>query len=187
MTCRTKFVIRCCEAIRGVSRGVEHGKKKSQQAAAACGCRRGDGRLPFFGLVATAAGHVDSPTVTALHAFIGDPLFGLDTADGELFGIDEDDQTAMASTTKIWALDVTVHALDSGGVTLDDEVTINAFEAGVGRQLDAGRQHGPARGRRGGEARDLIRGMMYPSGNNATYAIARHVAQYDDLGRRRLA
>ena len=24
---------------------------------------------------------------------------------------------------------------------------------------------------------DLIRGMMYPSGNNATYAVARHVAQ----------
>ena len=37
--------------------------------------------VPFFGLVATAAGHVDSPTVTALHAFIGDPLFGLDTAE----------------------------------------------------------------------------------------------------------
>ena len=68
---------------------------------------------------------------------------------GEFFSIDEDDQTAMASTTKIWAFDVTVHALDDGCVTLDDEVTINAFEAGVGGKLDAGRQHGPARNGRG--------------------------------------
>ncbi|MGH3028446.1 MAG: D-alanyl-D-alanine carboxypeptidase family protein, partial [Gaiellaceae bacterium] len=131
----------------------------------------------LFALVPAAGAHVDSPTVTAQHAFIGDPLFGLDTAEGELFAIDEDDQTAMASTTKIWALDVTVHALDSACVTLDDEVTINAFEAGVGGSSMRDVNMVPLEENEVVRLEDLIRGMMYPSGNNATYAIARHVAQ----------
>ena len=36
----------------------------------------------LFALVPTAGAHVPSPTVTAQHAFIGDPLFGLGTTDG---------------------------------------------------------------------------------------------------------
>ena len=83
----------------------------------------------------------------------------------------------MASTTKIWALDVTVHALDSACVTLDDEVTINAFEAGVGGSSMRDVNMVPLEDGEVVRLEDLIRGMMYPSGNNATYAIARHVAQ----------
>src|SRR2546426_6633357 len=41
--------------------------------------------LPFFGLASPAAAHVDPPTVTALHAFIGDPLMGLDSPAGGPF------------------------------------------------------------------------------------------------------
>lgn len=43
--------------------------------------------LSFFGLVPMAAAHVDTPTVTAQHAFVGDELFGLDTLESTLFGI----------------------------------------------------------------------------------------------------
>ncbi|HEU0304549.1 MAG TPA: serine hydrolase [Gaiellaceae bacterium] len=128
-------------------------------------------------LVPAAGAHVDSPTVTAQHAFIGDPLFGLDTNAGTLFSIDDDDQTAMASTTKVWAFDVTAHALADGVVHLDDPVTINAFEAGVGGSSMKDVNGTPLELGEIVRLEDLIRGMMYPSGNNATYAIARHVAQ----------
>jgi D-alanyl-D-alanine carboxypeptidase len=133
--------------------------------------------VPLFGLVPAAGAHVDSPTVTALHAFIGDPLFGLDTSAGKLFGIDEDDQTAMASTTKLWTLDLTVHALNDGVVSLDDDVTINAFEGGVGGSMMTDVNGTPLEDGEVISLELLIRGMMYPSGNNAAYAIARHVAQ----------
>jgi D-alanyl-D-alanine carboxypeptidase (penicillin-binding protein 5/6) len=133
----------------------------------------------FLVLVPAAAGHVNSPTVTALHAFVGDPLFGLDTAEGKLFGISEDEQTAMASTTKLMTLDVTLHAVDDGVVSLDDQVTVDPFAASLeppnsvmadinGVTLEPGEVV---------SLRTLIRGMMYPSGNDAAWAIAFHVAQ----------
>ena len=83
----------------------------------------------FFALVPAASAHVDSPTVTAQHAFIGDPLFGLDTPEGSLFGILPDERTAMASTTKLMTLDVALHAVDDGVVGLYDQVTVDAFAA----------------------------------------------------------
>jgi D-alanyl-D-alanine carboxypeptidase len=132
--------------------------------------------MSFFGLVPLAGAHVDAPTVTAQHAFIGDELFGLDTPESTVLGVLPDQRTAMASTTKIWALDVTVHALEDGCVDLDDEITITAEEAGWG---GSSMQDVNGVGIEEGEVirlEDLIRGMMYPSGNDATYAIARHVA-----------
>jgi hypothetical protein len=85
----------------------------------------------------------------------------------------------MASTTKVWTLDVTAQALDQGKVHLSDLVTINKEEASHlppestmtatnGKPLEIGEKVKLA---------DLIRGMMYPSGNNAAYAIADHVAR----------
>jgi len=133
--------------------------------------------LPFFGLAATASAHVDDPTVTALHAFLGDPLFGLDTAEGTLFATLPDERTAMASTTKLMTLHLTVLALNEGVVHLDDQVTINATEAGIG---GSSMQDVNGVALEEGEVvslEDLIRGMMYPSGNNAAWAIARHVAE----------
>ena len=140
-------------------------------AAAALMC------VPLLAFVPAAGAHVDSPTVTAQHAFIGDPLWGLGTVAGTLFSIDDDDQTAMASTTKVWAFDVTAHALADGVVQLDDPVTINVFEAGVGGSSMKDVNGTPLEQGEIVSLEDLIRGMMYPSGNNATYAIARHVAQ----------
>jgi D-alanyl-D-alanine carboxypeptidase len=133
--------------------------------------------VPLFALVPAASGHVDPPTVTAVHAFIGDPLFGLDTAGGSLFGILPDERTAEASSTKLMTLDLTVHALNDGVVSLGDLVTINAFEAGVGGSSMKDILGTPLEDGEVITLELLIRGMMYPSGNNAAYAIARHVAQ----------
>jgi D-alanyl-D-alanine carboxypeptidase len=131
----------------------------------------------LVGVVPAASAHVDAPTVTALHAFIGDPLFGLDAPAGTLFGILPDDQTAEASTTKLMTLDLTVHALDDGVVSLDDPVMINAFEAGIGGSSMDDINGTPLETGEVVSLELLIRGMMYPSGNNAAFAIARHVAQ----------
>ena len=74
-------------------------------------------------------------------------------------------------------LDLTVHALDDGVVSLDDPVTINAFEGGVGGSMMTDVNGTPLEDGEVITLELLIRGMMYPSGNNAAYAIARHVAQ----------
>ena len=135
--------------------------------------------VPLFGIATPAAAHVDPPTVTALHAFIGDPLWGLDSTEGSLFGILPDERTAMASTTKLMTLDVTLHAVDDGVVALNDQVTVDAFAASLeppnsvmadinGVTLEPGEVV---------SLETLIRGMMYPSGNDASWAIAFHVAQ----------
>jgi D-alanyl-D-alanine carboxypeptidase len=155
----------------------------------------------FLALVPAAAGHVDSPTVTALHAFVGDPLFGLDTAEGKLFGISEDERTAMASTTKLMTLDVTLHAIDDGVVSLNDQVTVDPFAASLepgnsvmatiadpfcrfdANGVDLGQAWSVGSAcvtLEPGEVvslQTLFRGMMYPSGNDAAWAIAFHVAQ----------
>ena len=58
---------------------------------------------------------------------------------------------------------------------LDDLITITKFEAGIGGSTMADMNGKPLEA--GEVVDDLIRGMMYLSGNNATYAVARHVAQ----------
>lgn len=134
--------------------------------------------LGIAGLVPAASAHVGAPpAVTAQHVFVGDPLYGLDTPAGSLYAIKPDEQTAMASTTKIWTLDLTSNFLATGVVHLDDKVTINAFEAGVGGSLMVDVFKKPLEAGEVVKFRDLVRGMMYQSGNNAAYAIADHIAQ----------
>lgn len=130
-------------------------------------------------LAPSASGHVDPPSVTAGHAFIGDPLFGLDTAAGSLFGILPDERTAMASTTKLMTLDVTLHAVDDGVVSLDDQVTVDPYAASFGpsNSLMKDINGVPLEAGEVVKLETLIRGMMYPSGNDAAWAIAYHVAQ----------
>jgi D-alanyl-D-alanine carboxypeptidase len=129
--------------------------------------------------VPTASADAGPPSIIALHAFVGDPLFGLDTPAATLFGTKPDEQTAMASTTKVWTLDLTVHALNQGLVHLDDLVTINQYESSLGKgnslmtdvngkSLEAGEVV---------KLRDLLRGLIYQSGNDAAFAIGRHVAK----------
>ena len=133
----------------------------------------------FCAFVPAAAGHVDPPTVTAQHAFIGDPLFGLDTAEGNLFGIEEDERTAMASTTKLMTLDVALHAVEGGVVSLNDQVTVDAFAASLEppNSVMADINNVTLEPGEVVSLETLIRGMMYPSGNDASWAIAFHVAQ----------
>ncbi|HXF98943.1 MAG TPA: hypothetical protein VNJ46_10065 [Gaiellaceae bacterium] len=164
--------------------------------------------LALVGLVPAAGAHIVVPTVTAQHAFIGDPLFGLDTSEGTLFGIRPDERTAMASTTKLMTLDVTLHAVADGVVYLNDQVSVDDFAASLeppnsvmaddndpGCMFDANGnaisldQFGNAQPWQVGSAcvtlepgevvslETLIRGMMYPSGNDASWAIAYHVAK----------
>jgi D-alanyl-D-alanine carboxypeptidase (penicillin-binding protein 5/6) len=83
----------------------------------------------------------------------------------------------MASTTKIWTLDLTSNFLAMGVVHLDDKVTIDAFEAGVGGSLMVDVFKKPLEAGEVVKFRDLVRGMIYQSGNNAAYAIAGHIAQ----------
>ena len=133
--------------------------------------------LLMFGT--TASAHVDPPTVTAFHAFIGDPLFGLDTPAGTLFGIAPDERTAMASTTKLMTLDVTLHAVEAGVVHLDDQVAVDPFAASIepGNSVMADINGVTLEPGETVSLETLIRGMMYPSGNDAAWAIAYHVAQ----------
>jgi D-alanyl-D-alanine carboxypeptidase len=128
-------------------------------------------------LASPGAAHVNPPTLTALHAFVGDPLWGLDTPQGTLVGVLPDERTAQASTTKIMTLHLASIALAEGVVHLDDQVTIDALVAGIG-----GSSMDDVNGVALEEGEvvafgDLIRGMMYPSGNNAAWAIAEHVAR----------
>jgi D-alanyl-D-alanine carboxypeptidase len=128
-------------------------------------------------LASPGAAHVNPPTLTALHAFVGDPLWGLDTPQGTLVGVLPDERTAQASTTKIMTLHLASIALTEGVVHLDDQVTIDALVAGIG-----GSSMNDVNGVALEEGEvvafgDLIRGMMYPSGNNAAWAIAEHVAR----------
>jgi D-alanyl-D-alanine carboxypeptidase len=135
--------------------------------------------LPLFALVPTAAAHVDSPTVTAQHAFIGDPLWGLGTSAGNLFGILPDERTAMASTTKLMTLDVTLHAVADSVVGLNDQVTVDSFAASIEppNSVMADINNVTLEPGEIVSLETLIRGMMYPSGNDASWAIAYYVAQ----------
>ena len=65
------------------------------------------------------------PTVVAQHAFVGDPLWGLGTVEGTIFGVAPDERTAMASTTKIMTLHLLDNAIDVGYVTPNDLVTVS--------------------------------------------------------------
>ena len=125
----------------------------------------------------SASAHVGQPTLTAQHAFVGDPLWGLDSAEGTLLGLLPDERTAQASTTKLMTLHLTVLALNAGEVLLSDQVTINATEAGIGGSTMADINGVPLEEGEVVSLETLIRGMMYPSGNNAAWAIARHVAE----------
>jgi D-alanyl-D-alanine carboxypeptidase len=140
-------------------------------------------------LAPSASGHVDPPDVTAGHAFIGDPLWGLDTAEGSLFGILPDERTAEASTTKLMTLDVALHAVDEGVVGVNDPVTVDAFAASIDGSPCPPNCNSVMTDINGVELEEgeivsletLFRGMMYPSGNDAAWAIAYYVAnRYGD-------
>jgi D-alanyl-D-alanine carboxypeptidase len=134
--------------------------------------------LLLLAFAPAATGDVDPPTVTAGHAFIGDPLFGLGTANGSLFGILPDERTAMASSTKLMTLDVMIHAVDAGVVSVNDSVVVDPFAASIEPDNSVMADVNGVTLEPGEVVRldDLVRGMMYPSGNDAAWAIAYYVA-----------
>src|SRR6266496_3840282 len=86
----------------------------------------------------------------------------------------------MGSTTKIWTFDLAAQALADHFVSVNDLVTINADEASHKPPNESSMTDLNGKPLEKGEVvkfGDLIRGMMYPSGNNAAYAIADHLAR----------
>lgn len=131
-------------------------------------------------LAPAASAKIPLPTVTALHAAIIDPVYAGTQGGDLLYGKKPNEQTAMGSTTKIWTLDLTAQALADHYVSVDDFVTINADEASHQPPNESSMTDVNGTPLEKGEIvkfGDLIRGMMYPSGNNATYAIADHIAR----------
>jgi D-alanyl-D-alanine carboxypeptidase (penicillin-binding protein 5/6) len=116
------------------------------------------------------------PTIVAQHAFVGDVLQGLDTADGTIYGIAPDERTAMASTTKIMTLHLLNNAIAVGYVDQNDLVVVSPLAASQGGSTMADTNSVPLQAGEVVTLDGLAHGMMYPSGNNAAWAIAEYVA-----------
>ena len=128
-----------------------------------------------------ARADLSPPIVQAQHAFVGDPLFDLDSPQGMVYGINPDERTPMASTTKIVTLHIAVDFIlgrrqSSYFTNLFDEVTISPFAAGIGGSSMKDVNGVPLQAGEKVRFDNLLRGMMYPSGNNAAYAVAEHLA-----------
>ena len=133
--------------------------------------------------VPTQAHNNPTPTPDVGHALLWDTAWDVDSSTGRLFQVLAESDTAMASTTKSWTLHLAMEALQAGQVDLNDQVTaVSGTVLGScwvpsgsslmtdtnGVSLQAGETVMFA---------DLLRGMMYPSGNDAATTIALHVAQ----------
>ncbi len=88
----------------------------------------------------------------------------------ELAALDADAQLAPASLTKIMTTYVVFSALEQGQITLDEEVTISekAWRTEGSRMfIEVGKRI---------SVRDLVMGMIVQSGNDASVALAEHIA-----------
>ncbi|MGB0652373.1 MAG: hypothetical protein ACPGQL_04155 [Thermoplasmatota archaeon] len=135
--------------------------------------------------VPMASSHWSFPPIEADRAYLGDPLYGLDTPGATLFARLPDDPSFMASATKSWTLHLAVDAIDEGIVALTDVVTISANAARLpasGNSLmtdNTGTRWNSGNPLQAGEQvdfDDLLEGMMRWSGNDAATAVAEHVA-----------
>lgn len=87
-----------------------------------------------------------------------------------IFEKNADEQRAVASVTKIMSILLTLEALDEGRITLEDQVTVSANAAGMGGSqvlLDAGEVQ---------SVDVLLKSMIVGSANDATVALAEHIA-----------
>jgi len=130
-----------------------------------------------------AAAHGYTPDWDIGHAIAVDSLWGFDSAEGTVLDINADEGTAMASTTKSWTLHLAVDAIRAGDVSLNDVVTADAdtvlgskwVPSGSSLMLDV--TDTPLEVGEQVVFADLLRGMMYPSGNDAATAVGKHVAR----------
>lgn len=119
------------------------------------------------------------PILPSLHHIVADPLFDMEGPDGALLARAPDEQTTMGSTAKIFTLHLVTWALAQGYVSLDDWVEIDWYAASLepphsvmtdanGVSLEYGELV---------MLDDLVRGMMYHSGNDAAYAIGEYIGR----------
>ena len=92
-----------------------------------------------------------------------------------LYARNEHEQLEPASVTKIMTLLLTMEAIDSGRIALDDMVTVSAYAAGMG-----GSQVFLAEGEQM-SVDDLLKAVCVSSGNDAAVALAEHVAGVTEL------
>ena len=92
-----------------------------------------------------------------------------------LYAQNEHDALPPASVTKIMTLLLTMEAIDSGRIALDDMVTVSAYAAGMG-----GSQVFLAEGEQM-SVDDLLKAVCVSSGNDAAVALAEHVAGVTEL------
>jgi len=117
------------------------------------------------------------------HAIVVDSLWGFDSVQGTVLNINADDETAMASTTKSWTLHLAVEAVEDGFVSLSDVVTAEAdtvlgsMWVPSGSSLMTDVLNTPLEVGEQVLFADLLRGMMYPSGNDAATTVGKHVAR----------
>lgn len=92
-----------------------------------------------------------------------------------LYAQNEHDALPPASVTKIMTVLLTMEAIDSGRIALDDMVTVSAYAAGMGGShvfLAEGEQM---------SVDDLLKAVCVSSGNDAAVALAEHVAGVTEL------
>ncbi len=100
----------------------------------------------------------------------------MEKATGEiLYALNEHEARPPASVTKIMTVLLTMEAIDSGRIALDDMVTVSAYAAGMG-----GSQVFLAEGEQM-SVDDLLKAVCVSSGNDAAVALAEHVAGVTEL------
>ena len=118
-----------------------------------------------FGLFLNNVKAAEDLTPTAKSAIL------IDFATGEvLYEKNADERLAPASMTKIGSMLLIMEAIDSGKLSLDDEVTISEEAASMGGSqifLEAGEVY---------KVHDLLKGIAIASGNDAVVALAEKVA-----------
>jgi D-alanyl-D-alanine carboxypeptidase (penicillin-binding protein 5/6) len=139
---------------------------------AGCGSSRQDEATPAAGTSETAA--ADAPAAAPLPAppdIKARSFILLDHDSGRvLAALDPDSRQEPASLTKLMTAYVVFKALQEGRIKLEDPVTISEYawkQEGSRMFVEVGKQV---------SVQDLILGMIVQSGNDATVALAEHVA-----------
>jgi D-alanyl-D-alanine carboxypeptidase (penicillin-binding protein 5/6) len=124
--------------------------------------------LFLFGLSTAYAASMPTPAAPVIGA---KSYIVIDAQTGrQLAGLDADVQLAPASLTKIMTTYVVFNALKQGQITLDEEVTVSekAWRTEGSRMfIEVGKRI---------SVQDLLMGMIVQSGNDASVALAEHIA-----------
>ena len=122
--------------------------------------------LPFVGLKVNAlsADSISAPSAVLMESSTGKVLFEKNTHE----------QRPCASVTKIMTLLLVFEAVDSGKLSLDDEITASEHAAGMGGS-DIWLEKGETM-----SADDMIKATVVVSANDAAVALAEHISGSED-------